>query len=115
MFWTLGVGSGLAPCQFAHLPFAKSSYRGKPTMRHRLPSLNALRDFEAVGRHGSISAAARELSVSPSAVSRQVVLLESHFRTQLFDRTRRGLSLTDTGRRYFAAITDAFDRIDAAS
>jgi LysR family transcriptional regulator, glycine cleavage system transcriptional activator len=84
-------------------------------MRHRLPSLNALRAFEAAARHGSVTAAARELTVTPGAVSRQVALLESHFACRLFERHRRGLSLTEKGRRYFASISDAFDRIDAAS
>lgn len=84
-------------------------------MRYRLPSLNALRDFEAVGRHGSISAAARELCVSAGAVSRQVSLLEKHFRCRLFKRTPSGLTLTHRGEQYFEAITEAFANIDAAS
>lgn len=84
-------------------------------MRHRLPSLNALRAFEAAARHGGVSAASRELNVTPGAISRQIGLLEAHFGCRFFVRHRRGLQLTDKGRQYFAAISDAFDRIDAAT
>ncbi|HXS32103.1 MAG TPA: LysR family transcriptional regulator, partial [Steroidobacteraceae bacterium] len=42
----------------------------------RLPSLNALRAFEAVARHGSLSRAAAELHVTHSAVSHQIKALE---------------------------------------
>ncbi len=84
-------------------------------MRKRMPPMRALRDFEAVGRHGSLSAAARELAVTPAAVSRQVALLERHFGCPLFIRHRRGLALTRTGNQYFETVRDAFDRIDDAS
>lgn len=84
-------------------------------MRHRLPSLNALKAFEAAARHGGVSAASRELNVTPGAISRQIALLEAHFNARFFVRHRRGLRLTQKGQQYFEAISDAFDRIDAAS
>jgi LysR family glycine cleavage system transcriptional activator len=46
------------------------------TSQRRLPSLNALRAFEATARHLSISSAAAELAVTPPAVSHQIRLLE---------------------------------------
>ena len=84
-------------------------------MRHRLPSLNALRAVEAVGRHGSVSGAAVELSVTPGAVSRQVALLEAHFNCSLFVRTQAGLVMSQRGRKYLSDIGVAFDLIDEAS
>lgn len=84
-------------------------------MHHRLPSLRALQAFEATSRHASVTAAARELSVTPGAVSRLISLLEAHFDCKLFYRQRRGMILTDKGRRYSAAISRAFEQIDVAS
>lgn len=84
-------------------------------MRHRLPSLNALRAFEAAGRHGSFSDAAHELSVTPGAVSRQIALLEAHFACRLFTRQRHGMAPTEKGHHLLRAVSEAFDRIDAAS
>jgi len=63
----------------------------------RAPNLNALPYFEAVARRGSLSRAAEELSVSPSAVSQQVKLLEQQLGVKLFRRTGRVLSLTLEG------------------
>ena len=83
-------------------------------MRHRLPSLSALRAFEAAARRGSMTLAAEELSVSPGAVSRHISLLESHFNCRLFRRKQRGIELTDKGHAFHAAIAMAFDRIDDA-
>lgn len=83
-------------------------------MRHRLPSLSALRAFEAAARRGSMTLAAEELSVSPGAVSRHVSLLESHFSCSLFRRKQRGVELTDKGREFHTEVAAAFDRIDNA-
>lgn len=84
-------------------------------MRYQLPSLNALRAVEAVGRHGSISGAAKELRVSPGAVSRQLTLLEAHFKCGLFVRTQRGLIISERGQAYLRQVSEAFDLIDEAS
>ena len=59
-----------------------------------LPSLNALRAFDAVARLGSVTAAAEALHVTHGAVSRQLRTLEAHFGTPLFDKSGRGLVLT---------------------
>ncbi|AVH45434.1 LysR family transcriptional regulator [Agrobacterium tumefaciens] len=57
----------------------------------------ALRMFMAVVRHGSIRSAAEHLDVAPSVVSRQVAETERNIGLALFDRTSRGVSLTDAG------------------
>ncbi|SMX51122.1 LysR substrate-binding domain-containing protein [Actibacterium lipolyticum] len=63
----------------------------------RTPNLNAMPYFESVVRRGSISRAAEELSVSPSAVSQQIKLLEQQLGVKLFRRTGRVLTLTLEG------------------
>ncbi len=52
----------------------------------RLPPLNALRAFEAAGRHLSFTRAAGELSVTQAAISHQVRKLEERLNTRLFER-----------------------------
>lgn len=84
-------------------------------MRYRLPSLNALRAFEAAARRGSLSAAALELGVSVGAVSRHIGLLEAHFGLALFERHRAGVRLTTAGATYFESVRAAFESIDQAS
>lgn len=80
-------------------------------MRPPLPSLNALRAFEAAARLGSFTAAGRELHVTPSAVSHQVRALEEALGLALFERRHRALALTPAGAGAFAASRDAFDRL----
>lgn len=63
----------------------------------RLPPLNALRAFEAAARHLSFKNAARELHVTPGAVSHQVKLLEESLGLPLFRRLTRALELTPEG------------------
>jgi LysR family glycine cleavage system transcriptional activator/LysR family transcriptional regulator of beta-lactamase len=80
-------------------------------MARRLPSLNGLRAFEAAARHGSFKAAAEELSVTQTAVSHMVRLLEEHLGFALFRRHANRLELTDQGRAFRPGLTDAFDAI----
>ena len=77
----------------------------------RLPPLNALRAFEAAGRHLSFSKAAAELNVTPAAISQQVKLLEEHLGVMLFRRLNRALLLTDDGQICLPALRDGFDRL----
>lgn len=56
-----------------------------------------MRYFAAVAQGGSVTAAARQLHVAPSAVSRQVSLLEDSLGLRLFERAQRGMRLTDSG------------------
>jgi len=80
-------------------------------MRHRLPSLNALKAFEATARQGSFTKAADELCVTQGAVSQQVKGLEAELGVRLFRRERQRLVITDAGRTYLEVVRDAFDRL----
>ncbi|GLK47683.1 LysR family transcriptional regulator [Brevundimonas intermedia] len=81
----------------------------------KLPPLNALKAFEAVARLTSISLAAKELSVTPGAVSQQVRLLEDHAGAPLLRREASGLVLTDLGLRLQAALREAFEHLKQAA
>ena len=84
-------------------------------MRHRLPSLNGLRAFEAVARHLSFTRAAEELAVTQTAVSHQIRRLEDQLGRKLFDRRGRVLSLTRAGQDYVPAVRAAFDKLRGAT
>ncbi len=84
-------------------------------MSRSLPPLNALRAFEAAGRHESFTRAAEELRVSHSAISRHVRGLEDRLGAQLFRDAAPGIALTQTGRAYLAQITPALDLIAEAT
>lgn len=71
-------------------------------------NLKATEYFEAVARLGSVTQAAVELGVSPSAVSQQLKLLETQFGVRLFRREKRRLFLTLDGDRLFQTTTKAF-------
>ena len=76
-----------------------------------LPPLTALVAFEAVARHLSFTAAARELRVSQAAVSQQVKGLEADLRVGLVRRTRPRISLTPEGEVVAAAVESGLSRI----
>jgi LysR family glycine cleavage system transcriptional activator len=80
-------------------------------MPRRLPSLNAVRAFEAAARHESFTRAAEELCVTQGAVSHQVKALEAELGLKLFNRERQRLVITEAGREYLNVVRDAFDRI----
>lgn len=77
-------------------------------------SFGALRSFVEVGRQASIKQAARELNVTPGAVSQQIKALEAHFGVQLLTRGNREVRLSADGLRLYAKIATAFEQIDAA-
>jgi LysR family glycine cleavage system transcriptional activator len=80
-----------------------------------LPSLNALRAFEASGRLLSIQLAADELNVTPAAVSRQIKGLEDQLGLMLFERTHRAITLTAYGERYLVDVVRAFEMLRTAT
>ncbi len=84
-------------------------------MARRLPSLNALRAFEAAARHMSFTRAADELCVTQGAVSRQVKALEAYLEVQLFRRLNRTLIITEEGQAYMGPLGKAFNIIDNAT
>jgi LysR family glycine cleavage system transcriptional activator len=85
---------------------------GKGT--NRFPPLNALRAFEAAARHLSFKKAARELHVTPGAVSAQVKVLESHLGVQLFRRLTRALELTTDAQAMLPKVRDGLESLAAA-
>jgi LysR family glycine cleavage system transcriptional activator len=84
-------------------------------MARRLPSLNALKAFEAAARHESFTDAAEELFVTHAAISRHIRDLEEWLGTQLFTRTGRGVELTEAGRRFGVRLTPLFDQVAEAT
>jgi len=80
-----------------------------------LPPLAALRAFEAAARLSSFTRAAQELCVTQTAISHQVRLLEETLGTALFLRLARRIELTDSGKAWAAALSDAFGRLYAAN
>jgi len=84
-------------------------------MNRKLPPLNALRAFEMAARYQSLTAAAEQLHVTHSAVSRQVSLLEEWLGVAMFERRGRRLRLTDAGRQYLPVVQAAFDSLANAT
>jgi LysR family glycine cleavage system transcriptional activator len=83
-------------------------------MSDALPPLNALRAFEAAGRHLSITKAAQELHVTATAVSHQVKSLEDYLEVKLFRRVGNALLLTDAGQACLPGLRLGFAEIDRA-
>lgn len=78
---------------------------------HRLPPLDLLRGFVAVGRRMSITLAARDLCLTQSAVSRQVLALEESLGTRLLVRGHRRIDLTPEGERLFRLADPALRQL----
>lgn len=85
------------------------------TRPDRLPPMQTLSAFEAAARLASFTAAARELGSTQPAVSQRVVQLEEDLGTPLFERGRRGVTLTEDGTRLFAAVRQSLDALRAAT
>ena len=79
----------------------------------RMPPLDALRGFEAAGRLLSFTQAAGELSITQSAVSRQVKTLEDAIGVPLFARFNRRLALTPAGERLYVTAARALADLGA--
>lgn len=84
-------------------------------MTHRrLPSMHAVRAFEATARHLSMTRAAEELALTPGAVSRHIKGLQDDLGEQLLLRNANGITLTPAGESLAEAARDGLDRIAAA-
>jgi LysR family transcriptional regulator, glycine cleavage system transcriptional activator len=81
--------------------------------RSRTLPLSALRAFEAAARHLSFAAAAQELGVTPAAVSYQIRGLEDRIGRQLFVRRNRAVSLSPSGMKLSAPLTELFAQMTA--
>ena len=73
-------------------------------MTIRLPPVHALTAFEAAARHNSFALAADELSITPSALSHRIRLLEEYLCERVFSRDGRSVNLTEFGRRYLDVV-----------
>jgi DNA-binding transcriptional LysR family regulator len=76
--------------------------------------VNRLRVIDAVARHGSVTAAARELSYSQPSVSHHLARLEAETGAQLLQRVGRGIRLTQAGQLLADRAAEILGRIDAA-
>lgn len=83
--------------------------------RRYLPSITALLAFEAVARLGTATRAATELSLTQSAVSRQIKTLEEQLGVDLMVRQGRSLVPTQTGQEYVREIREILARLAQAS
>lgn len=83
--------------------------------RNLTPSMSVLLAFEAAARHESYTRAATELSLTQSAVTRQVQALEQQLGVTLFRREGRAVKLTEVGRLYQREIAEALGRVRSAT
>lgn len=79
-----------------------------------METLANLESFVRSAETGSFSAAARRLSLTPAAVSRNVSMLEKNIGARLFQRSTRKLTLTEAGERFLEAIGGNLDALQAA-
>ncbi|MBB5723582.1 LysR family glycine cleavage system transcriptional activator [Loktanella ponticola] len=83
-------------------------------MQSILPHLRALHAFESFGRLGSVSAAARELGVTPGAISQQIKILEEQLQMQLIMKDGRRASLAPRAKAYHAVLSSGFEKLKQA-
>lgn len=77
-----------------------------------MADLNWYRNFVAVYRAGSVSAAARSRNLTQPAVSQQLAALESSVGEALFVRTARGMEPTEQGKRLYTQVVESLDRLE---
>jgi LysR family glycine cleavage system transcriptional activator len=90
------------------------SQASDPPLR-AIPPLTALLAFERAASQLSFRRAARDLSLSPSAISHQIRGLEQQFGVKLFVRGARSVRLTADGERYLAKVSGALAALQDAS
>ncbi|HUE92498.1 LysR substrate-binding domain-containing protein [Pseudomonas sp.] len=81
-------------------------------MRRKIPSTAALVAFESAARHQSFTRAAEELSLTQSAICRQIASLEEFLNVELFRRSRRGVKLTEAGLSYARRVATQLDAVE---
>lgn len=81
----------------------------------KLPPLNAIRAFDAAARNGGFRAAAQELNVTHGVVGQHVRGLETRLGVRLFERTKRGVELTEAGWLFAERISESLQDIAAAT
>src|SRR3990167_4694255 len=90
----------------------KRTSKTKMTYRRKIPSTAALSAFEASARHASFTEAAEELSLTQSAICRQIAGLEQFLGVSLFRRSRRGVLLTEAGVTYHRQVSRHLEQIE---
>lgn len=88
--------------------------RPEPTLRTRPIAAGHLRAFAAVARHLNFRAAAQELALTQSAVTRQIQALEEEVGVSLFLRHTRAVELTAAGAQLLQAVLPSLERLDSA-
>ncbi|WP_420547584.1 LysR family transcriptional regulator [Curvivirga sp.] len=88
-----------------------ASIEFSPVTQSKLPPLNALKSFEVYGRHLNLKDAAEELSVTESAVSRQLKQMEEYLGAKLFEKVGRNNQLTEKGEEYLNVVSQHLKEI----
>jgi DNA-binding transcriptional LysR family regulator len=78
-----------------------------------MSSIKVLKNFLAITRHKSVASAAKEIGLTAAAAGQQLQQLESELGLELFDRTKRSLSLNHQGRSLIEPIQDIVARYEA--
>ena len=81
-------------------------------MRRTVPSRSALLAFESAARHQSFTSAAAELSLTESAISRQIAALEEQLGLKLFSRIKRRVILTKAGALYSKQVRKSVEQME---
>ena len=76
--------------------------------------LDNIRTFVRVYELGSMSAAGRDLRISPAVTSSRIAQLEDHLGVRLFQRTTRNLTPTEQGKAFYSGACDVLDTVEAA-
>ncbi len=76
--------------------------------------LNNIRTFVRVYELGSMSAAGRDLRISPAVTSSRISQLEDHLGVRLFQRTTRSLAPTDQGKTFYGAACEVLEAVENA-
>ncbi|MGB0852211.1 MAG: LysR family transcriptional regulator [Pikeienuella sp.] len=77
-----------------------------------MDTVEGMRAFAAVAAHGSFTQGAQQLGISPKLISKYVQQLEARLSAQLFNRTTRSVSLTETGHAYLSRCLPLLDQFD---
>lgn len=84
-------------------------------LRRLTPPVHLLRAFSTVARFGGVSRAAEALHLTQSAVSKQIQELEKWVGVDLFERSRKRLTLTPAGERYEKAVRALLSQLESAT
>ncbi len=95
-------------------PKGPSGVKSLSAEEFAVTAITDLEIFARVARTGNMSAAGREMGLSPAVVSKRISLLEERLGARLFQRTTRQLTLTETGDGYFKRVVDILSLVEEA-